>query len=144
MRKFIYLRFIWEIQGRDHDHDAPGLIVWSHSSANLNFRHAPPTIYPLYIRRGSPATGGLHPFSHSIIVMSSQAKEFLDPYTAAAENDDLTPQKKIDGLNAIVKANHFGMLTTVAPNGEVHSRCMAPASTEGYVYLTLRCGLAPY
>jgi hypothetical protein len=63
--------------------------------------------------------------------MSQAQKQFLDPYTAAAENDELTPQKKIDGLNDIVKANHFGMLTTIAPNGEVHSRCMAPASTEG-------------
>jgi len=66
--------------------------------------------------------------------MTSQAKDFLDPYTAAAENDDLTSQKKIDGLNDIVKASHFGMLTTVAPSGEVHSRCMTPASTEGLVF----------
>jgi len=63
--------------------------------------------------------------------MSQAQKDLLDPYTAAAEKDDLTPQKKIDGLNDILNATHFGMLTTVAPNGEVHSRCMAPASTEG-------------
>ncbi|KIM29658.1 hypothetical protein M408DRAFT_328527 [Serendipita vermifera MAFF 305830] len=62
------------------------------------------------------------------------SQQQLDPYTAAVENTEITPQTKIDGLNAIVKANHFGMLTTISPSGEVHSRCMAPASTEGLVF----------
>lgn len=63
--------------------------------------------------------------------MTSQAKEFLDPYTTAAEHDELTPQKKIDGFKEIVAATHMCMLTTRSPSGELHSRCMAPASTEG-------------
>ncbi|KAG8802548.1 hypothetical protein FRC17_006391 [Serendipita sp. 399] len=65
----------------------------------------------------------------------AQVREFLDPYTTAAENEDLTPQKKIDGLNEIVRATHWGMLTTRSPAGEMHSRAMAPASTEGLQFL---------
>ena len=66
----------------------------------------------------------------------------LDPYTAKAENNNLTPQEKIDGLHAIVKSVKTGMLTTRAANGELHSRAMAPAgrmsrihNTHGYVLL---------
>ena len=51
----------------------------------------------------------------------------LDPYTAKAENNNLTPQEKVDGLHTIVKKVKTGMLTTRAADGHMHSRAMAPA-----------------
>ncbi|KAG9019933.1 hypothetical protein FS842_007726 [Serendipita sp. 407] len=69
--------------------------------------------------------------------MATQAREFLDPYTTAAENESLTPQKKIDGLNEIISATHMGMLTTRCATGELHSRAMSPASTEGLQFFFL-------
>ncbi|KZV70709.1 hypothetical protein PENSPDRAFT_578986 [Peniophora sp. CONT] len=51
----------------------------------------------------------------------------LDPYTAKAQNDDVTPQKKITDLHAILKAAPTGMLTSRAADGSLHSRAMAPA-----------------
>jgi len=55
-----------------------------------------------------------------------------DPYTQKAESkaEGLTPQQKIDGLKEILKTTKYGMLTTRSPTGELHSRAMAPASTE--------------
>ena len=60
----------------------------------------------------------------------------LDPYTAKAENNNLTPQEKIDGLHAIVKSVKTGMLTTRAANGELHSRAMAPAGRTSRIHNT--------
>ncbi|KAG8721017.1 hypothetical protein FRC08_016327 [Ceratobasidium sp. 394] len=54
-----------------------------------------------------------------------------DPYTKKATNENLTPQQKIDGLREILATVKTGMLTTRGTNGELHSRAMAPASTEG-------------
>ena len=68
----------------------------------------------------------------------------LDPYTAKAQNDDVTPQQKITGalraplfeapwltrctdLHAILKSAPTGMLTSRAADGSLHSRAMAPA-----------------
>ncbi|GBE81150.1 hypothetical protein BKA93DRAFT_13989 [Sparassis latifolia] len=51
----------------------------------------------------------------------------LDPYTAKAENNNLTLQEKVDGLRKIVKSVKAGMLTTRSPNGALHSRAMVPA-----------------
>ncbi|KZT66365.1 hypothetical protein DAEQUDRAFT_813599 [Daedalea quercina L-15889] len=51
----------------------------------------------------------------------------LDPYTAKAENDNLSPLEKIEGLHAIVKSVKTGMLTTRTTEGNLHSRAMAPA-----------------
>ena len=51
----------------------------------------------------------------------------LDPYTQKAENDNLTPQQKIDGLHAIVKKVKTGMFTTRTPDGHIHTRAMVPA-----------------
>ncbi|KZS98697.1 hypothetical protein SISNIDRAFT_472508 [Sistotremastrum niveocremeum HHB9708] len=62
--------------------------------------------------------------------MSTTANVELDPYTADAENHDLTPQKKIDGLREIIKTTKTAMLTTRAPNGTLHSRAMTPASPK--------------
>lgn len=56
----------------------------------------------------------------------STAKE-LDPYTAKAENNDLTPQQKIEGLHKIVQKVKTGMLTTRDSDGHMHTRAMAPA-----------------
>lgn len=52
----------------------------------------------------------------------------LDPYTANAQNNDLTPQKKIDDLKAILKIVKTGMLTSRNVDGTMHSRAMTPAS----------------
>ncbi|KAH8107232.1 hypothetical protein BXZ70DRAFT_998026 [Cristinia sonorae] len=56
--------------------------------------------------------------------MSTQKE--LDPYTAKAQNDNLSPQEKIDGLHRIVKQVKTGMLTTRDKNGGLHARAMAP------------------
>ncbi|KAI0655894.1 hypothetical protein C8Q70DRAFT_1047053 [Cubamyces menziesii] len=52
----------------------------------------------------------------------------LDPYTAKAENDNLTPQEKIDGLHSILKNVKTGMLTTRSASGQLHARAMAPTA----------------
>ena len=54
----------------------------------------------------------------------------LDPYTAKAENDNLSPQEKIEGLHTIVKSVKTGMLTTRIAEGHLHSRAMAPAGRK--------------
>ena len=59
--------------------------------------------------------------------MTTQQQPTLDPYTAKAINDDLTPQQKIEGLHAIVKKVKIGMLTTRTSEGHMHTRAMAPA-----------------
>ena len=51
----------------------------------------------------------------------------LDPYTAKAQNDNLTPQEKVEGLHSIIKKVKTGMLTTRSGDGLMHSRAMAPA-----------------
>jgi len=51
----------------------------------------------------------------------------LDPYTANAENTDITPQHKIDGLKEVIKNAPTGMLTTRSQEGHLHSRAMTPA-----------------
>ncbi|KAI8993880.1 hypothetical protein BD414DRAFT_513531 [Trametes punicea] len=51
----------------------------------------------------------------------------LDPYTAKAENTNLSPQEKIQGLHSIVKNVKTGMLTTRSASGHLHARAMAPA-----------------
>lgn len=60
--------------------------------------------------------------------MSTQKE--LDPYTAKAQNDNLSPQEKIEGLHAIVKKVKTGMLTTRDAKGCMHSRAMAPVGRE--------------
>ncbi|KAG2016163.1 hypothetical protein CC2G_009357 [Coprinopsis cinerea AmutBmut pab1-1] len=57
----------------------------------------------------------------------SQAKN-LDPYTAKAENPNLTPQEKINGLNEIIHNVQTAMMTTRSKDGQLHSRAMNPAS----------------
>ncbi|KAI0762108.1 hypothetical protein BD413DRAFT_217044 [Trametes elegans] len=51
----------------------------------------------------------------------------LDPYTAKAENNNHTPQEKIQDLHSIVKNVKTGMLTTRSKGGHLHARAMAPA-----------------
>ncbi|KAI0072433.1 hypothetical protein K474DRAFT_1693048 [Panus rudis PR-1116 ss-1] len=59
--------------------------------------------------------------------MSTQINKELDPYTAKAQNDNLSPQEKIEGLHEILKQVKTGMLTTRSADGCMHSRAMAPA-----------------
>ena len=54
----------------------------------------------------------------------------LDPYTANAVNNDVTPQKKIDDLKSILKVVKTGMLTTRCQDGTLHSRAMTPAGRK--------------
>jgi len=61
----------------------------------------------------------------------------LDPYTAKATNDNLTPQEKIDGLHTIVKSVKTGMLTTRSPSGFLHARAMAPVGPVSATQVTL-------
>ncbi|OBZ70583.1 Protein bli-3 [Grifola frondosa] len=61
----------------------------------------------------------------------------LDPYTAKAQNDNLTPQEKVDGLHAIVNSVKTGMLTTRSSDGSMHSRAMAPAGPFSPTQITL-------
>ena len=56
----------------------------------------------------------------------------LDPYTAKAQTDNLTPQQKVDGLHSIVKHVKTGMLTTRDANGFMHSRAMSPAGRKNF------------
>ena len=51
----------------------------------------------------------------------------LDPYVSKAQNDDLTPQKKIEDLKSIMKTVKTGMLTARDKGGTLHSRAMTPA-----------------
>ena len=70
--------------------------------------------------------------------MTSPNKE-LDPYTAKAENDDLSPQEKIQGLHEIIKKVKTGMLTTRDSTGCMHSRAMAPSGRMFFLlYLALQ------
>ena len=62
----------------------------------------------------------------------------LDPYTAKAENDNLTPQEKIDGLHSILKNVKTGMLTTRSASGQLHARAMAPTA-RAYTPFSTRC-----
>ncbi|THH30123.1 hypothetical protein EUX98_g4070 [Antrodiella citrinella] len=57
--------------------------------------------------------------------MSTQQE--LDPYTTNAQNDNISPQEKVEGLHGIVKLVQTGMLTTRDANGCMHSRAMVPA-----------------
>jgi hypothetical protein len=61
----------------------------------------------------------------------------LDPYTAAAQNDNVTPQEKISGLHNILKSAKIGMLTTRSPDGGFHSRAMTPTSRTSFPYAPL-------
>ncbi|PCH43390.1 hypothetical protein WOLCODRAFT_103445 [Wolfiporia cocos MD-104 SS10] len=61
----------------------------------------------------------------------------LDPYTAKAENDNVSPQEKINGLHAIVKSVKTGMLTTRTADGQLHARAMAPTGPVSPTQATL-------
>jgi len=52
----------------------------------------------------------------------------LDSYTHDAENKEITPQKKIDGLKALIKETKTAMFTTRTATGELHSRAMTPCA----------------
>ncbi|KAK7685149.1 hypothetical protein QCA50_011512 [Cerrena zonata] len=70
------------------------------------------------------------------IIMASTHKE-LDPYTAKAQNNHLSPQEKIQGLHEIIKTVKTGMLTTRDSTGCMHSRAMAPAGSLSPTQATL-------
>ncbi|PPQ84586.1 hypothetical protein CVT25_015789 [Psilocybe cyanescens] len=52
----------------------------------------------------------------------------LDPYTAQAQNNDVTPQEKIAGLKEIIKSTETAMLTSRSADGQFHSRAMSPVN----------------
>jgi hypothetical protein len=53
----------------------------------------------------------------------------LDPYTARAEANDLSPQQKIDGLKDIVKQCKHGMLVTRSTQDVRRSQSLIPSCT---------------
>ncbi|KAF8160678.1 hypothetical protein B0H34DRAFT_795562 [Crassisporium funariophilum] len=61
----------------------------------------------------------------------------LDPYTAQAQNNDITPQEKINGLKEIIKSTQTAMLTTRSADGQFHSRAMVPVAPDKDTQLTL-------
>ncbi|KAI0062861.1 hypothetical protein BV25DRAFT_1824904 [Artomyces pyxidatus] len=61
----------------------------------------------------------------------------LDPYTANAQNDDVTPSQKIADLHKVVKAAQTGMMTTRASDGHLHARAMTPAGPFSDTQLNL-------
>jgi len=61
----------------------------------------------------------------------------LDPYTAKAENNTVSPQEKIKDLHEIVKSVETGMFTTRASDGDMHSRAMAPTALKHDTQTTL-------
>jgi len=61
----------------------------------------------------------------------------LDNYTAAAQNDNVTPNDKIAGLHSILSSAKIGMLTTRSADGDFHSRAMTPTSIHSETQLTL-------
>ena len=58
----------------------------------------------------------------------------LDPYTTNAQNNDVTPQKKIEDLKSILKIVKTGMLTTRDKDGNLHSRAMTPAGRKSLFF----------
>jgi general stress protein 26 len=68
--------------------------------------------------------------SFKLTTIMSSFNPKLDPVTANAENKDVTPQEKIQGLHKIVAAAGTGMLTTRNNDGHLHSRAMVPCSRK--------------
>ncbi|KAF9447955.1 hypothetical protein P691DRAFT_801518 [Macrolepiota fuliginosa MF-IS2] len=54
----------------------------------------------------------------------------LDPYTAQASMTTANTKEKIDGLREIISATETAMLTTRSAEGHLHSRAMAPVSSQ--------------
>ncbi|KAI0298521.1 hypothetical protein BC826DRAFT_997819 [Russula brevipes] len=67
--------------------------------------------------------------------MSSNVK--LDPYVAQAQNDDLTPSQKIEGLHKVIQGAQTGMLTTRASDGHLHARAMTPVGPYSNIQVNL-------
>ncbi|KAH9054274.1 hypothetical protein EDB87DRAFT_1689421 [Lactarius vividus] len=62
----------------------------------------------------------------------------LDPYTARAENTNVSPSQKIKDLHGVIRGAETGMLTTRASDGCLHARAMTPVGpySESQVNLT--------
>ncbi|KAH0827876.1 hypothetical protein J3R83DRAFT_3503 [Lanmaoa asiatica] len=63
-----------------------------------------------------------------MVVASEVERARLDPYSRIAESKDVPLLQRIADLQAVVKAAKTGMLVTRDPNGNLHSRAMAPAN----------------
>ncbi|KIK67137.1 hypothetical protein GYMLUDRAFT_37180 [Collybiopsis luxurians FD-317 M1] len=61
----------------------------------------------------------------------------LDPYTAKAENNSVSPHDKIKDLHEIIKSVEVGMLTTRSASGHMHSRAMIPVAPSSDSQTTL-------
>lgn len=84
-----------------------------------------------------PSVPNSRPLPQRLLVTTSATPQLtnmpnksLDPYTAKAENNNLSPQEKIEGLHTIVNSVKTGMLTTRTAQGHLHSRAMAPTGRE--------------
>ena len=67
-----------------------------------------------------------------LITLTMSTQKELDPYTAKAQNDNLSPQEKVEGLHSIIKKVQTGMLTSRSRDGQLHSRAMAPAGRTSH------------
>ncbi|KAL0956307.1 hypothetical protein HGRIS_002464 [Hohenbuehelia grisea] len=80
----------------------------------------------------------LHIFwSFCISTPTTMSTKELDPYTVAAQNNDITPQQKISDLHKIIKATTTGMLTSRSADGQLHSRAMTPCAPKSDSQLSL-------
>jgi hypothetical protein len=90
--------------------------------------------------------------------MSSSRIE-LDPFLVQAQNDDVTPAQKIEGmrvqggpsqshfptdLHKVIQNAQTGMLTTRASDGHLHARAMTPAGREPDLIVSLTHYLTQY
>ncbi|KAF9241596.1 hypothetical protein BU15DRAFT_73326 [Melanogaster broomeanus] len=62
------------------------------------------------------------------MVVTSEERARLDPYSSIAENKDVTLEEKIKDLHKVIKGTKTGMLVTRDSNGNLHSRPMNPAT----------------
>jgi len=73
----------------------------------------------------------------SIMVVTSEERARLDPYSRIAESKDVPLLQRITDLRTVVKAAKTGMLVTRDPNGNLHSRAMTPVNVSDDTQLNL-------
>ncbi|KAH9176530.1 hypothetical protein EDB89DRAFT_1846031 [Lactarius sanguifluus] len=61
----------------------------------------------------------------------------LDPYTANAENTNVSPLQKVKDLYEVIRGAETGMLTTRASDGCLHARAMTPVGSYSEAHVKL-------
>ncbi|KAI0305669.1 hypothetical protein B0F90DRAFT_1808866 [Multifurca ochricompacta] len=67
--------------------------------------------------------------------MSSNVQ--LDPYTAEAQNDNVTLLQKVTDLHKVIQGAQTGMLTTRASDDHLHARAMTPVGPYSSTQVSL-------